>query len=387
MTTVKKEPILAVSQKPPRFQVARGNPLTCPTLLADLNSRTMALSNPHDRFFKEIFSRQEAARDFLQHYLPPEVRDHLDLSSLEISKDSFIDPELQEHFSDLLYKVTWRGGPETYIYLLFEHKSYPDPLIAWQLLSYSVKIWQQDRKQQQPFRPILPLVVYHGQQGWSVALHFTALFDELPDALRPFVPEFRYWLCDLSQYSEVEIKAKVEGTVILQVVLLLLKYIWQDDVRERLKEMMDLLRELGQQETGLEYIRTILSYVSGATDKITAAELEEIVIEAFSEGEALMPTIAEQWIEQGRTEGLEEGREEGREEGQRETEMRLLRRFLQHRFGISLDHFDKQLKTLGLAALTQLSDAAFEVASLVEFEAALAGLQTQAEDSPSHDET
>jgi predicted nucleic acid-binding protein len=37
--------------------------------------------------------------------------------------------------------------------------------------------------------------------------------------------------------------------------------------------------------------------------KITVAELEEIVIEAFTEGENLMPTIAEQWIEQGRIEG------------------------------------------------------------------------------------
>jgi hypothetical protein len=31
--------------------------------------------------------------------------------------------------------------------------------------------------------------------------------------------------------------------------------------------------------------------------KITAAELEEIVIKAFTEGENLMPTVAEQWIE------------------------------------------------------------------------------------------
>jgi hypothetical protein len=42
---------------------------------------------------------------------------------------------------------------------------------------------------------------------------------------------------------------------------------------------------------------------------------------------------------------------------------------------------------LYLVALTQLSDAAFEVDTLAEFEASLAQLQTQAEDSPSHDET
>jgi predicted transposase YdaD len=31
------------------------------------------LTNPHDRFFKEVFSRPEAARDLLQNYLPEEV--------------------------------------------------------------------------------------------------------------------------------------------------------------------------------------------------------------------------------------------------------------------------------------------------------------------------
>jgi predicted transposase YdaD len=38
---------------------------------------------PHDRFFKEIFSRQETARDFLQPYLPPQVSALLNFDSLE----------------------------------------------------------------------------------------------------------------------------------------------------------------------------------------------------------------------------------------------------------------------------------------------------------------
>ncbi|RMD98278.1 MAG: hypothetical protein D6814_07860, partial [Calditrichaeota bacterium] len=31
------------------------------------------ITNPHDRFFKESFSRRETARDFLQNYLPAEI--------------------------------------------------------------------------------------------------------------------------------------------------------------------------------------------------------------------------------------------------------------------------------------------------------------------------
>ena len=31
------------------------------------------VSNPHDKFFKEIFTRKDTAKEFLQHYLPENV--------------------------------------------------------------------------------------------------------------------------------------------------------------------------------------------------------------------------------------------------------------------------------------------------------------------------
>jgi predicted transposase/invertase (TIGR01784 family) len=325
------------------------------------------LTNPHDRFFKEVFSRQETARDFLQHYLPQEVAALLDLSTLEISKDTFIDPDLQEHFSDLLYKITLHQGQETFVYVLFEHKSYPDTLIAFQLLHYMVRIWEQSLRQNQPFRPILPLVVYHGRSRWTVATHFTALLD-LPAELRPYVPEYHYWLCDLTQYSDAEIK----GEVILRVALLLLKYIFRDDLAQRLGEILGLLRALSERQTGLEYLETILRYITGSTDRVSEAELRRVVIEVIEQGGTLMPTLVEQWLERGRQEGLERGREEGREAA-----LNILRRFLVHRFGAAPDQFDETLQELDLATITQLSEAAFEAKDLAEFEAALTKLHPQ----------
>lgn len=66
---------------------------------------------PPDRFFKEVLSRREEARELLLTYLPQEVARPLDADSLELAKDSFVDKELQKHFfSDLLYRVTLKGG-------------------------------------------------------------------------------------------------------------------------------------------------------------------------------------------------------------------------------------------------------------------------------------
>jgi len=39
------------------------------------------ISNPHDKFFKGIFTRKGTAKEFLQHYLPENVVALLDLNS------------------------------------------------------------------------------------------------------------------------------------------------------------------------------------------------------------------------------------------------------------------------------------------------------------------
>ncbi|OQY36111.1 MAG: hypothetical protein B6243_03880 [Anaerolineaceae bacterium 4572_5.2] len=176
------------------------------------------LSNAHDRFFKVFLSNPQTAADFIRYYLPEQVSDHLDLSQLTLIEGSFVDEELQQHFSDLLYQVKRNNNADAYIYVLFEHKSYPDKLIAFQLLRYMTKIWQQFLKENNktPLPPIVPVVIYHGQKNWKIALNFQSLFND-PGELSPFLPEFHYHLSDLSRYEDEEIK----GDVILRTALLL----------------------------------------------------------------------------------------------------------------------------------------------------------------------
>ncbi len=264
------------------------------------------LVNPHDKFFKEVLSRREAAGDFLRYYLPTDVVRLLDLSSLEMSKDSFVDKELQERFSDLLYKVSLRDGGDAYVYILFEHKSYPEPLIAFHLLRYMVRIWEQSLKQGLKLAPIVPVVVYHGQAEWRIALNFAGLFD-VAEAVAAFQLDYRYWLCDLRQYSDEEIR----GGAILRVGMLLLKYIFQEEMGERLGEILSLLRELMDRRSGLEYLETVLRYLSQGTDKMTAEDLRKVVEETFPEGGEVMHTIAREWKEQGLQEGLQQGMRHG----------------------------------------------------------------------------
>ena len=270
------------------------------------------VSNPHDRFFRRVVSQPEAAHDFIRYYLPPDVVSLLDLDTLETTQDSFVDAELRQHFADLLYKVRLLDGSLSYIYVLFEHKSYPDHQVAFQMLRYMVRIWERNLQQHGSLLPIMPVVVYHGTAEWRVGLDLSSLFHTPPE-LEPYTPNYQFWLCDLSRYSDDEIK----GAVLLQMTLLALKYALRPDLRDRLNAILALGVELSHKQSGLEYFATLLRYLVQASDRITENDLQDALEEALpGKGEQVMTTIAEQWLEQGIQRGLKQGLARGMEQGQ-----------------------------------------------------------------------
>lgn len=282
------------------------------------------LKNPHNLFFEELMSRTEVCRDFLQNYLPDEIVRQLDFSTLEIKKDTFVDEELKAHHSDMLYQISMLDQQPLSIYLLFEHKSYLYSPIVLQLLRYMLKIWQHQLKQDQElrkqkkksrrettkYRPVIPIVVYHGEKKWNIATSFGDFF-EMSDSLERFVPDYDYLLFDLSDINDEQIK----GEIRLRVGFLLFKYIQDEGLRHQLPQILSLIAQLTQKETALQYLETVLRYLSRGTDKITQQELEQIVKKAFPKGDTIMATIADVWFEEGERKGRREGLQEGIELG------------------------------------------------------------------------
>lgn len=119
----------------------------------------------------------------------------MDTEQLEITKDSFIEEDLKKYFSDILYRVKIKGE-SSFIYTLFEHKSSPDELTAFQLLQYMVQIWRQYNNQHPklPLPIILPLVVYHGKRSWNIGTKFSDLMVKGAEKFNKFIPDFEYIL-------------------------------------------------------------------------------------------------------------------------------------------------------------------------------------------------
>jgi predicted transposase YdaD len=63
----------------------------------------------------------------MEEVFPKDMRDKINLNTLQLTNASFIDDMLKEHFADLVYETEYRGMKAT-VTLLFEHKSYQKKL-------------------------------------------------------------------------------------------------------------------------------------------------------------------------------------------------------------------------------------------------------------------
>ena len=271
----------------------------------------MSVSMSHDEFFRHNFSRIEIAGNYLQEYLPAEIVEQLNIPKMALEEGTFVDEEMKKHHADLLYTVPLISGDPISAYFLFEHKAQPDREIGFQLLRYMVQIWDTQLRNKIEPRPIIPLVIYHGEKKW----HGMTTFQEgltVPKPFKPFTPDFTYILRDFSYRSDESIR----GEIWLKVFLAVLRAVSSPTLKEELFDLVGLLKELRSYKTGVEFIRAIMYYVSKATDRIQWQDLEKALIQQGIDGEEIM-TIAQELQQIGFEKGLKEGREEGREEGRR----------------------------------------------------------------------
>jgi hypothetical protein len=165
------------------------------------------------------------------------------------------------------------------------------------------------------------------------------------EKLKKYVPQFEYALCDVSEKSDQEIK----GAAMMQVALNTLKYVFSDEAIPKLLEAMKLL-VLMPRQTALEFLGTVLRYLSATNESVTSKSIKEVNrvwSEMFSEkeGEDFMATLAEQLIKQGKQEGRQEG------------ETNVVLRQLQKRLGMIDENTKGTIKELNLNQIEQLSEA------------------------------
>jgi predicted transposase/invertase (TIGR01784 family) len=248
------------------------------------------LNNPHDKFFKETFSRLEVAQSFIEEVFPPDLLERLNLSALKRVNDSFTDEELEEYMADIVYQTEY-AGQKTLVTLLFEHKSYLQKYPHLQLLQYILNVWKEERKQKKKLSVIIPIIIHHGEGTWKYK-SMKSYFKGLHPSLDRFIPDFDYLLFTLDKIDDNQI-ANFQN-LLLSVTTMLLKHS-HDKEDEFLKLSSFWAEKLNRLDADkqLEFIRTVFLYIETALN-LTQEDLTPIFTEVSTNVNDIAMTIADQ---------------------------------------------------------------------------------------------
>jgi predicted transposase/invertase (TIGR01784 family) len=277
--------------------------------MAENNTPPNELNNPNDVYFKGVMGMKTVAIDFNKQFLPKDILDKLDLSTLELDTVSYITDELKQNFADVVWKcILKKDGREVRITLLYEHKSYIEKYPHFQLLRYIQGAWDTQIKQHKmPFMTI-PIVLYHGRQDWDEAT-FDSYFGGLDPEFLRFLPCFDYVLINLQKYSDATIRAI--DSIFLHKSLLAFKHFW-DKVYLKLHFIELLVNGLGEKKDDetRSFLNKLYVYLSNISE-MTKDEILELVNNSDHNLKHQAMTIFEEFevrgIEKGEKQGIEKG--------------------------------------------------------------------------------
>lgn len=275
------------------------------------------LKQPHDKFFRSTFGKVEIASDFLKNYLPQDLSEIVDINTLKLQNDTFLNEKLKEEFADLLFSVNI-NNKTGYIYFLFEHKSYRDRMVIFQVLKYMINIWESKihddtgKRSEIELPIILPLVVYHDEGKWNIKKTLSEMmpnYKDLPENIKKYIPSFEYLLFDLSEF-DMEGTKLISETMIIIKALTRTRYASRGEAEAILIEAIELIEKAKEKDQVTYYVAACIRYILSVRSDISEKEMKQIAEQISVEGGELVMSVAERL----RQEGIEEGREKAREE-------------------------------------------------------------------------
>lgn len=281
---------------------------------------------PHDATFRQFLSQPDIARDFMELHLPAELRAICDLSTLKLESGSFVEDDLRQYFSDILYSLKTSNG-DGYIHVLVEHQSTPDRHMAFRLMRYAVAAMHRHLEAGHKQLPlVIPVLFYTGKR--SPYPYSTRWLDEFED---PSLAENLYGstfpLVDVTVIPDEEIM----GHRSMAALTLLQKHIHQRDIATLTDRLATLLMA---DYLSSPQVTALIHYLLQAGESADSeAFVRELAQRVPQHGDALM-TIAQQLeqkgIEKGIEKGIQLGEQRGIEKGRNEGKLEVARTMLQN---------------------------------------------------------
>lgn len=263
---------------------------------------TIQIHDPHDRLFRNFLADINKAKDFLETYLPKNIKKQCDFSALSFKPGSFVEKDLKHHFSDILYSVKIAGS-EGYIYTLIEHETIPNKLTPFKLLRYQIAIMKQHLDQGNKTLPIvIPLLFYRGKKSpYPYNTNILDCFENKELTQETFLKP--YPLIDITVIPDEELRTH-RGMAILELI--------QKNIHKRdaLEFIQDIALQVAKQFLTHEQFKSLLYYISQEGESKNFEQFYSTLAEALPNYTEDIMTLAQQLEQKGLQKGLEQGRQE-----------------------------------------------------------------------------
>lgn len=282
---------------------------------------------PHDATFRQFLTQPEVARDFMELHLPAELRAICDLNTLKLESGSFVEDNLRQYFSDVLYSLKTTAGDDGYVHVLIEHQSTPDQHMAFRLIRYAVAAMQRHLEEGHKKLPlVIPMLFYTGKR--SPYPYSTRWLDEFANPeLAGKLYSAAFPLVDVTVIPDDEIA----GHRSMAALTLLQKHIHHRDLAELVDRLAPIL--LAGYLSSSQVVSLVHYIVQAGETSDAEAFVRQLAQRVPQHGDTLM-TIAQQLeqkgIEKGIEKGIQLGRQEGHSEGERDATLKIARTMLQN---------------------------------------------------------
>ncbi len=276
-----------------------------------LYSSDLSSYYPHDEFFKLTLSDPKAFRSlmkgFFNEYFQP-----IEPDSISLRPTSYVDKNLRQYFSDLVYSAKFKNGTDVKISLLLEHKSYTDKNVLRQLCKYILNLWDNDQKESKQLSLPLVILLYTGKSKWkpkTLREYFASRGVE--DKYLPFVPDYKFLFLSVRELDESQLLEFIESAKLF-LWILVSKYIFESPYRmfEIMEKLAELMKSSFEVRDLIESLEVVLKYLSFFRT-FAREDLKQKVMETVEKISPLPNSLYMEIFTEGRKEGKEEGKKEG----------------------------------------------------------------------------
>lgn len=207
----------------------------------------------HDKIFKEILDDKKEFIDFMKKYTPYSLKEN----EVEKYNRKFVTSHFTTKEADIIYKIKERN-----VFVILEHQSKIDFTMPERILEYCVELMRsaiKNRKEDESYPLICPIVLYTGKKKWTVPRTITGLQEKYYNFEPLDYP--KYNLIDVNDYTLEELieeKSSVARAMLFEKV----------KTKEEMIALLDELMKKGLEKQEIKYVKMMLTYSNDIREKL-----------------------------------------------------------------------------------------------------------------------